>query len=141
MRGHSRKNLLPPPTLLSVVVYLYQQQRICPLVQFLFDVMTWVELWKWYLQKERIWKMCQKANLMYMARTPDINHSLNEKPRYFNKVELSPCHYLPCSKWKHGAVTNRGSVRLITTFSLEKQSALKSISMMPSTKSRCPFMM
>lgn len=141
MRRYSRKNLISPPTFLSIVLYLYQQQCICPPVQFLFDVMTQVELWKYYLHRERIWKVCQEADLMHMARMPNINQSLNEKPVYFNQVELSPCHYSTCSNLKDGAVTNCGSVRLIIIFLLKKQSRLKNINTMPSTKSRYPFMM
>lgn len=135
MRRYSRKNLISPPTFLSIVLYLYQQQCICPPVQFLFDVMTH------YLHRGRIWKVYQEADLMHMARMPNINQPLNEKPVYFNQVELSPCHYSTCSNLKDGAVTICGSVRLIIIFLLKKQSRLKNINMMPSMKSRYPFMM
>lgn len=30
--------------------------------------------------------MYQKVNLMHFTRTSDINHFLNEKPFYFNKI-------------------------------------------------------
>lgn len=66
MKGHIKKNLMPPSALCSLLVYLYVSAAVylpTGTVSLLCDDLSWTL--KYYLRKKkkkRIWNMYQKVN-------------------------------------------------------------------------------